>query len=119
MPTDAAPRYPVVLDIRATAERREWLLKLPRELAWFDGHFPGAPVLPGVVQADWAIYYGQSLGFERASFRGFPRIKFKAVIRPDAVVLLSLSAAGRRLDFSYASSSTLHSEGSVEYADEP
>ena len=30
-------------------------LTLPEEHPAFDGHFPGQPVLPGVVQLDWAI----------------------------------------------------------------
>ncbi len=46
---------------RAGGEPARVLLALtvPDDLLYFDGHFRVAPVLPGVVQVDWAIHYGR------------------------------------------------------------
>ncbi len=29
--------------------------RVPRDLLYFDGHFPGHPLLPGFVQLDWVM----------------------------------------------------------------
>ena len=34
-------------------------LTAPDNLLYFDGHFSGMPILAGVVQLDWAIFYGR------------------------------------------------------------
>jgi acyl-coenzyme A synthetase/AMP-(fatty) acid ligase len=39
-------------EVRTTGRGVELVIALPPELRWFDGHFPGFPVLPGVVQVD-------------------------------------------------------------------
>ncbi|CAN5265540.1 hypothetical protein BH24PSE2_BH24PSE2_13920 [soil metagenome] len=111
------PQRPTVLRESAHDGRHDYLLHVCERTAWFNGHFPGAPVLPGVVQIDWAVHHGAALGFSPRGFCGLARLKFKSLIRPDAVLRLSLEPAGRdRLDFVYASRQTRHSEGSIRYA---
>jgi 3-hydroxymyristoyl/3-hydroxydecanoyl-(acyl carrier protein) dehydratase len=65
-------------------------LFIPPGCGYFEGHFPGCPLLPGVAQFEIALrtaarYFGTSLSVSRAG-----RIKFSAPIRPGAVVLLEL-----------------------------
>jgi acyl-CoA synthetase (AMP-forming)/AMP-acid ligase II len=55
----------------------------PRCLPYFDGHFPGRPILAGVVQVDWAIAYGRQYFNLPPLFRGIQALKFQRVIPPE------------------------------------
>jgi predicted LPLAT superfamily acyltransferase len=70
-------------------------LHIRPDLLWFHGHFPGTPILPGVVQIHWAVDFARRyLGLDLDTAREF-QIKFKAVIQPDDAVVLTLDH-GRR-----------------------
>jgi 3-hydroxymyristoyl/3-hydroxydecanoyl-(acyl carrier protein) dehydratase len=113
---DAAPRYPTVLSRDAGPDRLDLSLRLPNELIWFDGHFPGEPILAAVVQVDWVVHYGTELGFNIEGFEGMPRLKFKVIITPDTELSLSLVRKDVHLNFVYTSPSVVHSEGTIEFS---
>ncbi len=76
---------------------------VPVSLEYFDGHFPGCPLLPGVVQIGWAIELAREhIGFD-ASFRSLSAVKFMRVIQPGdrVTLLLEFDAARRELTFEY------------------
>lgn len=56
----------------------------------FEGHFPGQPILPGVVQLDWAARLGAEVFGPLGEFRGLRSIKFQGLIEPGAEVELYL-----------------------------
>jgi len=86
----------------------------------FQGHFPGDPVLPGVVQVDWAIRFGARAFGVQGTFLGLDRVKFLQAIRPGETVLLALAApAPGRLDFQYTAGGDLKSSGSVRFGAAP
>jgi 3-hydroxyacyl-[acyl-carrier-protein] dehydratase len=56
---------------------------VPPDSPWFDGHFPGEPVLPGVAQIGLvfdAICQARNQDLKISSVR---RVRFKRMIRPD------------------------------------
>ena len=78
-------------------------LHLDPELPWFSGHFPGAPLLPGVVQVHWAMHYGRQLPGLVGEFGGMSQLKFQRPLRPGQECELHLCwlADKGQLQFSY------------------
>ena len=75
------------------------------DIAYFNGHFTHFPLLPGVTQLDWAVYYAAEYLNTSDSFQGMEVIKFQEPIFPDAKVSLALSwnAERQKLTFKYTS----------------
>jgi len=58
-------------------------IHVPSDSPWFDGHFPGKPILPGVAQIGMvfdAIRKARNQDLKLSSVR---RVRFKRIIRPD------------------------------------
>jgi 3-hydroxymyristoyl/3-hydroxydecanoyl-(acyl carrier protein) dehydratase len=115
--TDAAPRLlPTVLAERRSAEGVELDLLVGPELAYFAGHFPGLPILPGVVQIDWAVKLAREKLGVAGEFAGAENLKFLSIVKPGARPTLSLGPAGRRLRFSYDTPARAVSSGILLFA---
>jgi acyl-coenzyme A synthetase/AMP-(fatty) acid ligase len=110
------PRLPAILDLRTPEDGLAELdLRIPADLFWFQGHFPGRPVLPGVVQIDWAVEFARRhLGLDLPAAREF-QIKFKAVVEPEDRLVLALrhDPTKGRLGFSYRRGEQECSSGTV------
>jgi 3-hydroxymyristoyl/3-hydroxydecanoyl-(acyl carrier protein) dehydratase len=96
-------------------------LTVPADLLYLDGHFDAAPVLPGVVQVDWAIHYGEMYLGRAGVFAGMHALKFQQMIRPECPVRLELSrdAAKGSLAFRYFSEAGAHASGRILYGPDP
>ncbi len=112
---DERPRLPLVRELERVAGRVLLEITAPARLLYFDGHFDVAPILPGVVQVDWAMHYGRQYFDMPARFMGMSQLKFQQVIRPDNPVQLELAydAVKQSLRFSYSSAVGQHSSGRV------
>lgn len=86
----------------------------------FIGHFPGRPILPGVVQLDWAIRLGGEVFGALGGFRSLEHLKFQATLEPLEPVELRLTweAASRQLGFAYTGPKGRKSSGFAHFADE-
>ena len=108
---------PNILERLETSDGVDYRLEVSQELLWFKGHFPGEPVLPGVVQVHWAIMFGASIGYDPATFKGLRRVKFKSIIQPGTVLHLELKKKESGIGFTYTSDSGLHSQGTIEFGE--
>lgn len=109
------PRLPAARLLETGPARVLLKLVVPADLLYFDGHFSVAPVLPGVVQVDWAIHYGREQLALAGAFKGINALKFQQMIRPGHPVLLELlhDQAKGSLNFRYFSDAGAHASGRI------
>lgn len=111
----------VVWTSRGELQARADLL-INEDLAVFDGHFDGTPIVPGVAQVEWAFALAaQVLPVPpRERFCRLDTLKFQQVIRPGEHVQLELDwQPGRSmLAFRLASASGPHASGRIVFQGE-
>jgi acyl-CoA synthetase (AMP-forming)/AMP-acid ligase II/3-hydroxymyristoyl/3-hydroxydecanoyl-(acyl carrier protein) dehydratase len=76
--------------IEKSAQHAVFELVGPRDLLYFNGHFPSRPILPGVVQVDWVIAFGRECFDLPPIFRAVHGLKFHRVIPPETPFMLEL-----------------------------
>lgn len=103
---------PAILSSEGDARERTFRLDIDAGLVWFSGHFPGRPVLAGIVQVHWAVLLAATcFGIEQVPVE-IKRLKFKSVVVPPDVLVLSLQRRGEEdVSFAYASAGGRCSEG--------
>ena len=114
----AVPRPTQVEPLSAVEQDGEWQLELvvPLDLAHFSGHFPKTPVLPGVVQVDWAQQLARQLIKDLPPrFSGMEVLKFQQLVRPGDRLQLSLrfDAARGKLYFAFRNGEAACSSGRI------
>ncbi|WP_339491412.1 AMP-binding protein [Pseudomonas rhizophila] len=111
----ARPKAPQVLEQVETDGQWSLQLLVPPDLAYFSGHFPTAPVLPGVVQVDWALSLGRQLMDLPPRFVGMEVLKFQQLMRPGDEVQLHLRFDRERgkLYFAYRNDTAACSSGRI------
>ncbi len=105
--TICAPTLPLVSELERGSEHVLLALEIPADLLYFQGHFPGSPILPGVVQTDWSLTLGRRYFDLPPRFLGLQALKFQRVITPGMRVLLELQHDAAKSQLSFR----LHSEG--------
>lgn len=109
------PKAPEVLEQAETDGEWSLQLSVPPDLAYFSGHFPKAPVLPGVVQVEWALNLGRQLLNLPGKFAGMEVLKFQQLVRPGDEVQLHLRFDPERdkLYFAYRNDTATCSSGRI------
>jgi 3-hydroxymyristoyl/3-hydroxydecanoyl-(acyl carrier protein) dehydratase len=86
---------------------------IPETSPYFDGHFPGFPILPAVAQVDLVVrfaseHFGISIDISKIN-----RIKFLDIIRPENPLVLFIEADNRKIVFKISSpgGETIYSSG--------
>jgi 3-hydroxymyristoyl/3-hydroxydecanoyl-(acyl carrier protein) dehydratase len=89
--------------------------ELQPSLSFFEGHFPGRPVLAGVAQTHLATRLGEEIwGFLPGAFQ-VHRLKFRRMIQPGEKIVLTLTrdVAKARLGFNFSADGEPASEGVI------
>ena len=86
------------------------------ELDWFRCHFPGQPVLPGVVQLHWAVLVATACFDVSGVPTEIKRLKFKKVFTPPQSLELTLQMRGSsETQFRFSHADDQYSEGRLVF----
>jgi len=96
------------------------VLQLPPDLAYFPGHFPQAPVLPGAVQIAWALAFAAQRFGTPMRCKVMEALKFQRLLRPGDQVELTLryDTSRSKLHFAYRHGDTPYSSGRLAWSAE-
>jgi uncharacterized membrane protein len=110
---------PEVLREHGTGGRLEQDLRVPADLDCLPGHFPGLPIVPGVLQVDWVMRAIASWTGQQPAIRGIDALKFKKPVRPGHELTLVLEHEGRGAPyrFEFRGADGLYSTGRILLAD--
>ena len=109
-------KYPKVLNtVQETLASITLQLFIPEELEFFRGHFPGMPILAGVVQVDWEMLYARELlKIELEDAPMVKQIKFTNMIKPGATLFLNIKLEGQVIHFKYFDDESVYSLGQIK-----
>lgn len=111
-----SPTKPVLLGVERPADGQLQLrFSLPPDLFYFQGHFPEAPILPGVAQIDWAVACAKEYLPLKGDFAGLKALKFQLPLLPGAEFQLELDHKPEKNSaaFRFLSAKGRHSSGTL------
>lgn len=77
---------------------------VPAGSPWFDGHFPGQPILPGIAMIAIAFDAAREKEAREGNFirlKAVKRVRFKKPVRPDEPFTLTLKREQKESGVSY------------------
>ena len=116
---DPYRREPQVLHRTHRGREVELRVFIPADLLYFEGHFPQAPILPGVIQIEWAVAFARRFFELPKDFRRMEMLKFQRVVEPRMTLMLTLEyvAASQAVTFRYVSDAGQHSSGRIVFGE--
>ncbi|WP_444883318.1 AMP-binding protein [Microbulbifer sp. PSTR4-B] len=109
-----AAMVPQIISSEILDNTRQVNFTVNDDLPCLDGHFEGSPVVPGVVQLDWAMHFGRPLVKAGSTFTQMEVIKFKQLMMPGDAVTLSLEFSLEKNKLNYSFRNT--QDGNIEYS---
>ncbi|GAA5215093.1 3-hydroxyacyl-ACP dehydratase FabZ family protein [Corallincola platygyrae] len=83
----------------------------------FQGHFPKAPILPGVAMLNWAETFAREQFGITDEFIGVDNLKFQRVVSPSKTVTLQLTHKAEKqvVEFVFESDDERHASGKIKF----
>lgn len=111
---------PIILRQCIDDDEARFSLQIPDDLVYFEGHFPGRPILPGVIQIKWVMDLAERLplsGSLSENFSVMTKLKFMRLItRGDQLTLhLTTSSSGKLLSFRFFDDEGDYSSGQLRF----
>jgi 3-hydroxymyristoyl/3-hydroxydecanoyl-(acyl carrier protein) dehydratase len=109
--------FPEIDHVEHSEDTLTLSLTIPDTIHYFEGHFPQASILPGVVQVHWALYYlNQYFNMQVNDYKSVDVLKFQIVIKPSSQIKLCIKKLNdNKFSFNYSSENGNHSSGRVVY----
>ena len=110
---------PIISDLALDADSRRLTCRLfvPYDLPIFGGHFPSAPIVPGVIQVGWAVELAHLHGLVAGDFTGISAAKFRRLVQPGMILAARLERGPQteQLQFWYETVDTVVSSGRLKF----
>lgn len=91
-----------------------WTFHVPADLPFFAGHFPGHPILPGVVALGWMLAAAERFLARPVQAAELLNVKFQGVILPGAALELTIvPKTGGRLQATVRSEAGIHASALI------
>ena len=99
------------------ADSDHYELRVSHDLVHFAGHFPGLPILPGVVLIDWIVRLAATRDRAVRAMTSIDQLKFMAPVPPGAVVSLRIvhESERRRVRFTARTGARDCASGTLVY----
>jgi len=87
------------------------------DLTIFRGHFPGVPIVPGVMQVGWAVELARTHGLVTGRCTGIISAKFRRLVQPGMRLeaRLERGAPAGQLHFKYECEGAVVSTGRLQF----
>jgi 3-hydroxyacyl-[acyl-carrier-protein] dehydratase len=88
-----------LLQLAGTAERMTASAGIPADSAWYAGHFPDNPILPGIAilaLVKEAIITSELREGRRVLITGIGRVRFRLRVEPDDMMTVEITREKRR-----------------------
>ncbi|MGR8930296.1 MAG: ApeI family dehydratase [Gammaproteobacteria bacterium] len=111
---------PEILAHEIVADSIILTLRIPENLRYFVGHFEQIPIVPGVVQIQWAVRFAEAYLMPDKVFKHMEAIKFKELMLSGRPLQLSLRyyPDDGKLEFRYHSEAVEYSSGRIYFHDD-
>lgn len=99
-----------VTPLSCTADHIAAGARVPADAVWYDGHFPGNPILPGIAVlalVEEAILAAEFREKRKVVITGVSRVRFRLPVKPDDTMTLKIARERKRDGFTYEFSVSL------------